>query len=339
MSVQAYLRQAFAAQPFSQPQAQELMQSLIDGHFAPEQVGALLGALATRWPTAAELTGFAQALRAAMLPVPLPAELAALDTCGTGGDGGCSFNVSTAVALVVAACGVPVVKHGNRAVSSAAGSSDVLAALGIAMQHSPAEAAVALQQHGIAFCFAPAFHPALKAVAEVRRSLGVRTLFNLLGPLCNPAQVPCQLLGVFDPALTPIMAEALHNLGTRSALVVSAYAGLDELSLQGKTRCSRLHQGQIQSFDFEPGQLHLPEFPLAEIAGGDAAHNARLIEALLSGEQVGASRHLLSLNAAAALWVAGQAADLSQGLELAEACLNQGRALAGLQALQARQQP
>lgn len=343
------LQQACRQQPFSAAQAEALMQALTRDSLPPAVVGALLGALATRPPTVAELTGFARALRQQMQPLTLPDGprfARTIDTCGTGGDGGQSFNVSTAVALLVAAAGLPVLKHGNRSVSSRSGSADVLAALGLnTARHQQADRVQAdLKQHGIGFCFAPAFHPALQAVAPVRQALGaqgLRTVFNLLGPLCNPACVPVQLLGVFDPALTQVLAEVLHKLGTRRALVVSAEGGqgLDEISLAGPTRCSHLDQGQIRTLQIRPQDLGLQPAPLAAVRGGDATFNARLIEGLFAGQVQGPPRDLVCLNAAAAFWTAEASTSLADGLQLARATLDSGKALGLLQALRHSQAP
>jgi anthranilate phosphoribosyltransferase len=349
LNVPACLQQACRQQPFSESQAEDLMRALICDSLSPAVVAALLGALATRPPTVAELTGFARVLRQQMQPVSLPEGptfAQTLDTCGTGGDGGQSFNVSTAVALLVAAAGLPVLKHGNRSVSSRSGSADVLAALGLntARHQQAASVQADLQQHGIGFCFAPAFHPALKAVAPVRQALGaqgLRTVFNLLGPLCNPARVTVQVLGVFDPQLTDVLAAVLHKLGTRSALVVSAEGvqGLDEISLAGPTRCSRLSQGRIQSLQIRPQDLGLQPAPLSAVRGGDAAFNARLIEGIFAGQVQGPPRDLVCLNAAAAFWTAEASASLSEGLQLARTTLDSGKALTLLQALRQSHHP
>lgn len=333
------LKQAFAQKPFAHKQAHALMQAIIQEHFAPEQLGALLGALGTRKPEVTELSGFASALREAMIPVQLNAEQAktALDTCGTGGDGGKTFNISTAVALVVSAAGVPVVKHGNRAVSSRSGSSDVLEALGLPVQQSAQEVEKALQKQALGLCFAPAFHPALKTVAPIRRNLGVRTVFNLLGPLCNPARVANQVLGVFSPEYTEVMARSLQALGSQHVMVVSALDGLDEISLSGPTQISELHQGQISNYQLTPEDLGLSSAPLEAVAGGDARANAQLIENIFKGSETGPPLEIVCLNAAAAFKVSGQSRDLQRGLAQARELIASGRVLAHLNDL--RQAP
>lgn len=329
--VKTLLQMAFSRQPFGSTDAEAIMGEIIQGQLLPEQLGAFLGALATRLPEAAELTGFARALRRAMVTVPVSGP--SLDTCGTGGDGGKTFNISTAVALLLAAQGIQVVKHGNRAVSSRSGSADVLEALGIPVQSSPEAVLASLGRHSVGFCFAPAFHPALKTVAPIRRNLGVRTVFNLLGPLCNPAQVSHQVLGVFAPELTEVMANALQALGVTEAMVVSAHDGLDELSLSGPTRIAHLKNGSVHSFDLHPEELGLETVPLSAVAGGDALENARLIEAIFQGQERGPARQIVLLNAAAALLVTGQVEDLREGLNLAAQNLDAGAAAETLRQL------
>jgi len=249
-----------------------------------------------------------------------------VDTCGTGGDGAGSFNVSTAAALVVAAAGCAVAKHGNRAVSSKVGSADVLEAAGCALDLPPEAAALLLDATGFAFLFAPAFHPALRHAAPVRRALGVRTLFNLLGPLANPALAPFQLLGVYAPALTLPVAEALRELGTAAALVVHC-DGLDEIGLHAATVGHRLREGRIEPFRFEPEALGLPRAALAAIAGTDSpAGNAALLRESLGGA-AGARSDVVAVNAAAALELCGAARDLAHGLAIARRCQSSGAAL------------
>lgn len=325
------LEQAFSGKSFDRDAAEWAMQQIIQGVFLPEQLGAFLGALATRMPTSEELTGFARALRREMIAVPVKGQ--SLDTCGTGGDGGKTFNISTAVALVLAAQDIQVVKHGNRAVSSRSGSADVLEELGIPVQSDPEAVLRSLKQHSVGFCFAPAFHPALKTVAPIRRSLGVRTIFNLLGPLCNPGQVSHQVLGVFAPELTPVMAEALKNLGVAEAMVVSALDGLDEISLSGPTQISHLKEGEVQTFVLFPEDLGLETVPMEAVAGGDALSNARLIERIFAGVERGAPRQIVALNAAAALLITGKTESLKAGLLLALDVLGSGRVQEKLESL------
>jgi len=256
-----------------------------------------------------------------------------LDTCGTGGDGGNTFNVSTAVALLVASLGVPVVKHGNRAVSSQSGSADVLEALGISLQQSPESVQAAVADHQFGFCFAPAFHPAMKAVAGIRRNLGVRTVFNLLGPLCNPAQVTHQILGVYDPALTELMAQVLNHLGLKSALVVSSLDGLDELSLAGPTQVTELRNKTLRTYQLSPEDAGLRTQSLSGTEGGSPADNALILQKIFQGE-TGPCRDLVLYNAAAALWIVDRVDNLSAGVDLAVQALDDGRVLDLIERLQ-----
>lgn len=330
--MKAVLEQIFAGGTLSALQAQEVLGRILAGEVAPEVTGALLGALRLRGENPVEIAGFARALRAHMQRVPVDG--LTLDTCGTGGDGGVTFNVSTAVGLVLASLGVQVVKHGNRAVSSACGSADVLEALGLPLQQTADEVTAALQATGFGFCFAPAFHPVLRTVGPIRKNLGVRTVFNLLGPLCNPAEVTHQLLGVYDPRLTPVLAEVLHQLGVQEAMVVSSLEGLDELSLAGPTQVSHLREGKIQTYLLSPEDAGLPCQSHQGLQGGLASENAAILMAIFSG-QPGPARDLVCYNAAAALMMTGLAADLKAGVALAGEALDQGRVLKTLTQLQA----
>ncbi|MGH9336333.1 MAG: anthranilate phosphoribosyltransferase, partial [Vicinamibacteria bacterium] len=247
-----------------------------------------------------------------------------VDTCGTGGDRTGTFNVSTAAALVVAAAGGAVAKHGNRSVSSQAGSADVLEASGAVLSLGPREAARALDATGFAFLFAPVFHPAMANVAPVRKALGIRTLFNLLGPLANPALAQRQLLGVYDPAMTRVMAEALLELGCESALVIHC-DGLDEIGLHGVTRGHFVNDESVTSFSLDPRDLGLPRAPLEALKGGDAAMNAEILKQVLEGE-TGPRADVVAINAAAALGVAGLTRDLAEGIDVAREVLKNGSA-------------
>ena len=308
------------------PDALELaLERVLLGDFEPVPLAGLLVWLATRPVEGPLLAAAARALRRHRRAVAVQVR-PLVDTCGTGGDGSDSFNVSTAAAMVVAAAGCAVAKHGNRAVSSKVGSADVLEAAGCALELSPDEAATLLDATGFAFLFAPAFHPALRHVAPVRRALGVRTLFNLLGPLANPALAPCQLLGVYAPELTLPMAAALRELGADAALVVHC-DGLDEIGLHAETTGHRLRAGRIEPFRLDPQDLGLPRAPLAAIAGaGTAAGNAALLRASLGGG-AGARSDVVALNAAAALELCGAARDLAHGLALARECQCSGASL------------
>jgi anthranilate phosphoribosyltransferase len=326
--MKAILETLLAGQPLDLQQAEGVLDRILNGEVPPEVTGALLAALRMRGETPSEIVGFARALRARMQKVATHQPIT-LDTCGTGGDGGVTFNVSTAVGLVVASLGVPVVKHGNRAVSSQSGSADVLEALGIPLQDSAEGVQAALETSHFGFCFAPAFHPVLKQVAPLRKALGVRTIFNLLGPLCNPAEVTHQLLGVYDRQLTPVLAEVLRQLGVSEAMVVASHDGLDELSLAAPTQVSHLKQGQIQTYEISPEQAGLQRQSLSDLEGGTALENAAILERIFSGEK-GAARDLVCYNAAAALLITGRAKDLVEGAVLAAEALDQGSVLATL---------
>ena len=303
---------------------EDSLHTIMQGDAEPVQVAGLLVSLATQPVEAQTLAAAARALRAHRVAIH-PNVRPVVDTCGTGGDGAGSFNISTAAAMVVAAAGAAVAKHGNRGVSSPVGSADVLEASGCSLDLGAERARELLDATGFVFLFAPAFHPAMAHVAPVRRSLGVRTLFNLLGPLANPALAECQLIGVYDSALTEVMAGALRELGSQSALVVHC-AGLDEIGLHAVTRGHRLRDGRIEPFELDPSELGLETAPIDALKGGDAARNAALLHAALSG-QPGPHTDIVALNAAAALEVAGTVPGLPEGLEVARDCIRSGAAV------------
>ena len=304
--------------------ALELMTS--DAASAPQKA-AFLALLRGRGETVAEITGAAELLRERMVTLRAPA--GAVDIVGTGGDGHGTYNISTAAAFVVAGCGVPVAKHGNRAVSSRSGASDVLAALGVKLEVAPAVVERAISQAGVGFVWAPLHHPLMKAWGPVRAELGIRTIFNLLGPVCNPAGVKRQVVGVFDQFWIAPVAEVLRNLGSEHVWVVHGADGLDELTTTGVTHGAELRNGQIRAFRVQPEDAGLGRAKLADLAGGDAAHNALALRGVLAGE-TGAYRDIVLLNAAAALIVAGRAADLKAGVGQAMAAIASGKAQASL---------
>lgn len=329
------LNTLLAGQRLSTPAAQQLMDHILQQAIPDDVLSALLMVLRLQGEDEALLTGFARSLRQHGTSIALPAGCHAMDTCGTGGDGLHTFNVSTAVALVLASLEIPVLKHGNRAVSSQAGSADVLEALGIPLHHDADAALRGLQQDHFAFCFAPAFHPALKAVAPLRRRLKTRTAFNLLGPLCNPGQVRRQILGVSDVKYLMPLARTLQGLDCESALVLCAEDGMDELSLAGVSHGVYLHKGQLQNLSFTPEAAGLSRAPLAAVVGGDATHNARLLQAVFRGEGVQAHRDLILYNVAAALMVYGITRDLKLGVALAADAIDKGYVQRKISALQA----
>lgn len=302
---------------------------IMSGEATPAQIAGLLMALRVRGETVAELTGAVRAMRARMLRVEAPP--GAIDVCGTGGDGAGTLNVSTAAVFVLAGCGVTVAKHGNRALSSRTGGADVLAALGVDVDPPPERLPEVLRRAGCAFLFAPRHHAALRHAGGARSELGTRTIFNLLGPLANPAGVRFQLTGVYDPVWAAPMAETLGRLGTSRAWVVHG-GGLDELTVAGESVVVELNDGRLRHFTVTPEEAGLARAPLAAIRGGDAVQNAAALEALLEGRR-GPYRDTVLLNAAAALVVAGRAASLAEGAASAAAAIDDGRALASLDAL------
>lgn len=311
--------------------AARAMGVIMDGAATPAQIGAFLLSLRTRGETVDEITGCAEAMRARAMTV--HHEYAGVvDTCGTGGDGSGTFNISTTAAFIVAGAGLKVAKHGNRAISSRTGSADVLETLGLELDMAGPEAAGALDEVGITFLFAPTFHAAMRHAAPVRRELGVRTVFNVLGPLCNPAGATAQVVGVFDGSLVRPLAEVLANLGVRRAFVVHGSDGLDELTVTGPSRVAEWDGRSVREYTVDPTDLGLERRTAAQLAGGDAALNARLLRSVLEGA-TGAARDVAMLNAAAALVASDAASDLAGGLELARQSIDSGAALDRLHAL------
>jgi anthranilate phosphoribosyltransferase len=321
------LRKVLEGEILSESEAEQLMHRLMAGELTPAQMAGVLMTLRTRGETLDEMVGFARAMRAHAVSVPVQVP-GLLDTCGTGGDAMKTWNLSTGIAFVVAAAGVPVAKHGNRAVSSRCGSADVLEALGANLNLTPEQVAEAIQQVGIGFLFAPLHHPAMRHVAPVRRELGVRTVFNLLGPLTNPAGARRQLLGVFHWQWIAILAEALGRLGAERALVVHGMDGLDEVSPIGTTVAAHLKpDGSIETFEFTPEDLGLQRLPGAAILAGETPQqNAQYLRDALAGEDEARMQALLP-GAAMALWVAGRVEDPRDGVAVALRAVETGRAL------------
>jgi anthranilate phosphoribosyltransferase len=328
VSFLGFLVQALEGRPLSREAARAAIGAVLAGEATPAQLGAFLGALRVRGETVAELTGAAEAVRAAATRVPLEAKVV-VDTCGTGGDGRGTFNISTAAAIVAAASGAVVAKHGNRSVSSKCGSADVLETLGARLDLKPEETARLVGLTRLGFLFAPAHHPTFKHVAAVRKELGVRTLFNLIGPLANPAGATRQVMGVFEGRLVPVMAEVLQALGVEHALVVHG-EGLDEVSVCGPTQVVEVREGTTRALTVTPEELGLARHPPEALRGGDAATNARILWRVLEGE-AGAPRDAVLANAAAALYVAGEVPSLVEGVRRAAADLDSGAALAHLE--------
>lgn len=334
MTPQEALKEILAGRSLARAATEELFGQLMDGRLSDTMKSALLVALAMKGEAPSEIAGAAAAMRRRVLPIP-HGMTDLVDTCGTGGDGKGGFNVSTCAALVAAAAGARVAKHGNRSVSSRSGSSDLLAALGVVIDLSPEDAARALGEVGIAFLFAPRLHPAMKEAMPVRRELGVRTLFNVLGPITNPAGARRQVVGVYAESLVPTIAEVLRELGTDHALVVHG-DGYDEITTTGVTRVAEVRGGQVESYQLHPRDFGLAEVGPAQVAGGTPEENAATARRLLGGEP-GPLADLVALNSGAAIYVAGLAADLAQGVLLARRLLEEGAALRKLDQLKAFQ--
>ncbi|MBN9071152.1 MAG: anthranilate phosphoribosyltransferase [Rhizobiales bacterium] len=323
------IAKAASGQPLSFEEAREAFDIMMSGDATPGQVGGFLMALRVRGETVDEIAGAVTTMRDKMLRVEAPAD--AIDIVGTGGDNSHSVNISTASALVVAGCGVPVAKHGNRGLSSSTGAADVLTALGVRIDLEAAAIERCIAEAGIGFMFAPAHHPAMKHVGAVRAELGTRTIFNLLGPLSNPAGVRRQMVGVFAPEWVLPVAETLRNLDAENVWVVHG-DGFDEITATGTTRVTALRNGTIESFELAPEDVGLGRYERASLRGGDAAFNAAALRDVLRGTK-GAYRDTVLMNAGAGLVVAGKAADLREGAEQAAASIDSGRAAAVLDRL------
>jgi anthranilate phosphoribosyltransferase len=319
-------------QHLTEEEAAQAMRQIMEGEATSAQIAAFLIALRIKGETIAEITGCARVMRekATRIRAPYPN---VIDTCGTGGDGSQTFNISTTAAFVVAGAGVPVAKHGNRAMSSRCGSADLLQALGVAIELSPEMAETCLAEVGITFLFAPSFHSAMKHAIGPRREIGVQTIFNILGPLTNPAGAKQQLLGVSRRALAEPMARVLGNLGSARALVVHGHDGLDEITTTGETYLTDLDAGKITSYSITPEQFGLRRVVRGALVGGDAPHNAAITLAVLEGKH-GPHRDVVLLNAAAALMVAGRATEVHEGLQIAAHAVDSGAALEKLRRLQ-----
>ena len=317
----------------SQEQAQAAMNVIMDGEATPAQIGSYLTALRMKGETVGEIAGSAQSMRQHVVAVPITAEMSGemlVDTCGTGGDGKHTFNISTTAAFVVAGSGAKVAKHGNRAASSKSGSADVLLALGGDLDLNPQQVAECVRVVGIGFLYAIKHHPAMRYAIGPRREIGQRTIFNILGPLTNPAGATHQLIGVYDPALTEPIAHVLGALGSKVAFVVHGADGLDELSTTGINRVSRLQDGKVDTFTLDPADLGLPQASLSDFIGGEPQENAQIMRDILSGADQGARRDIVLLNAAAVLSIEHN--DWQIGLDRARTAIDSGAALGTLDA-------
>jgi anthranilate phosphoribosyltransferase len=312
-------------------EAKAAMSAIMEGVATPAQIGGLLTALRLKGETADEIGGFAEIMRSKASTVRTERDHL-LDTCGTGGDGADTFNISTASAIVAAAGGIRVAKHGNRAMSSKSGSADVLEALGVNIGLTAEQAAQCLERVGICFMFAQAHHPSMKHAAGPRKEIGIRTVFNLLGPLTNPAGADRQLLGIFDRNRTELIAEVLRSLGIKRGLVVASYDGLDEISISAATKVTELKDGDIRTFDLTPDELGLRAYPLSDVVGGDAQTNAEIIRSVYGGMK-GACRDIVLANAGACFYVTGRCSTLQEGVKLAAAVIDSGQASEKLEQL------
>lgn len=329
------LEKVVAGQDLSRGEAEAAMEAILSGRVTDAQIAGLLTALRVKGETVEELVGFAAAMRRHAQPIFPPGtkhDEILVDTCGTGGDASGTFNVSTAAAFVVAGAGVRVAKHGNRSISSQCGSADVLEALGVKLDLAPERVGAAIEQVGIGFLFAPAVHTAMKHAMRARRELRLRTVFNLLGPLTNPAGASAQVVGVFQAGYTELIAEALAELGVERAFVVHGMDGLDEISLSGETQIAELRDGGVRSYTVVPEDFGLRRAPLEALAGGDAPTNARIVRRVLRGE-MGPHREIVLANAAAALVAAGRAADFLEGVRIAAESIDSGAAKKKLESL------
>jgi len=313
-------------------EANQIMNQIMQGELTSAQIASFLTALRIKGETIAEIIGCAEAMRenAVKLKKFYPT---AIDTCGTGGDNKGTFNISTVTAFVAAGAGLKVAKHGNRSVSSKSGSADVLEALGVNLNLTPSQVEECLEKIGIAFFFAPVFHPAMKFAVAPRREIGFRTIFNLLGPLTNPAGVKYQVLGVYNPRLTESIADVLANLGAQGVLVVCSEQGMDEISLSERTKISQVKDGKVKTFYLQPEDLGFKRCRLEEILGGDARRNAQITLEILEGQRKGAMRDTVLVNTAAALMIAGVAEDLPMGISIAAESIDSGDALQKLKEL------
>ena len=323
MTIDQTIKTISQGQNLCADEARELFDVIFDGSASPEQIAQILLGLRAKGETTAEIQGAVESMRGHMKTISAPPD--AMDIVGTGGDGHGTLNISTAASFVVAGAGVPVAKHGNRAASSLSGSSDVLSELGVNLEPAWDILEKALSEIGIVFLFAPRHHPAMRHVAPVRRELGVRTIFNLLGPLTNPAQVKRHLIGVFDSLWARPMAQTLQSLGSESAWITHGADGLDEISITGPSSIVALNNGTISESTLSPEDAALPRATLADIQGGEAKMNAKAIRDLLTGHK-NAYRDIVLMNAGAALVVAGKAATLRQGIALAAAAIDSGAA-------------
>ncbi|OED35751.1 anthranilate phosphoribosyltransferase [PVC group bacterium (ex Bugula neritina AB1)] len=333
MTLKPFIRKILNKDNLTQDEAKEAISILISGKENPLQIVAFLTSLSMKDLAEEEIVGFVQVMRSNMLSIQPKISSHLIDNCGTGGDSSGTFNISTVSSFVIAGAGVTVAKHGNKSISSKSGSSDVIQKLGVPINLSAEESLQNLDTHGIAFLFAPTFHPAAKNISHIRQELNFRTLFNLIGPLCNPANVKRQVIGVFDKKWLKPLGSVLKKLGSHHIILMHGHDGLDELSLTGPTDILELFpNGDIKEYTFKPQSLGLDLCSMDDLKGADPQENALIAKKILSGEQ-GAQRDVVCLNAAAAIYVGGKASSIKEGLSLARASIDSGAALEKLQRL------
>lgn len=327
-----FLNTIFSGNSLNRDQAEQAMDKMIDGKTSSEQIAAFLAALKLKKETVEEIVGFVKSMRKNALKIDIT-HSHLIDVCGTGGDGYNTFNISTACAFVIAGAGIPVAKHGNKAVSSKSGSADVLTELGVRVDFSPQEVEKIINEIGIGFLYAPVFHPAMKNVAPIRQALGVRTVFNILGPLCNPTGLKRQLIGVYDASLVNILAEALLELGSEEVIILSSEDGMDEVSLGSNTFLAHLKKGKIYNYKVSPDDFGISYAKSEELKGGTSKENAEIIEAIFRGKGTEAQENVVLINSATALLVSGLVPDLKTGFSIAKDSIRTGKALKKLEEL------
>jgi len=326
------LNQIVNGRNLSQDQMSAMINEIFSGNITDAQIGAFMAALATKGETFEELAGAARAMRRNAVRIQSAASTV-VDTCGTGGDGAKTFNISTTTAFVVAGCGLTVAKHGNRSVSSQCGSADLLEVMGVKLDTDPEIVEEAVQEIGIGFLFAPLYHGAMRFAAKARKEVGLRSIFNMLGPLTNPASANCQLLGVYAPELTEMFASALKLLGTKNAFVVHGHDGLDEISVCAPTRVCELKSGTLRTYDIQPEQYFNNLADAGSLSGGTPDENAKITQKILNNQIDGPPRNVVLINSAAALVASEKVSDLKAGIEMAAQAIDTGAAAAKLKEL------
>ncbi len=333
MSFKIFISKVVEGEDLTEEEAEQAMKMIMGGEATPAQIGSLLTSLRIKGETVDEISAFARVMRDFASNISPHVSGTLVDTCGTGGDTVKTFNISTIAAFVASGAGVPIAKHGNRSVTSKAGSADLLEALGVNLNLTPGQVERLIEDIGIGFMFAPLFHKAMKHAIKPRKEIGIRTVFNILGPLTNPAKAEAQVLGVFSPELTEIMAEVLGNLGVKRALVVHGVEGLDEISISGKTKVSELKNGKVENYILTPEDFGIDRAEIKELKGGSQGDNARTALSILRDNTKGARRNIVVINSAATIYVGEKAKSLEEAVELAENAIDSGKAYNKLRAL------